>query len=60
MRAIVVVVALFVALGAAADFYWYGGAYTRMVIRSLSVGFYFLVNNWRVWPTRSSSCGAAA
>jgi hypothetical protein len=46
MRAIVVVVALVVALGAAADFYWYGGAYTRMVIRSLSVGFYFLVNNW--------------
>jgi hypothetical protein len=48
MRAIVVVVALVVALGVAgiADNHWYGGAYSRMVIRSLGVGFYFLVNNW--------------
>jgi len=35
MRSIVIVIALIAALGAAADFYWYGGLYTRMVIRSL-------------------------
>ena len=46
MRSIVIVIALIAALGAAADFYWYGGLYSRMVIRSLGVGFYFLVNNW--------------
>lgn len=46
MRAIGVGIALVVALGAAADFYWYSGAYSHMVIRSLGVGFYFLVNNW--------------
>ncbi len=48
MRAIVVVVALVVVLGAAgiADNYWYGGSYGRVVVHSLRVGFYFLVNNW--------------
>jgi len=48
MRAVVVVVALVVALGAAgiADSYWHDGSYSRMVVHSLRVGFYFLVNNW--------------
>jgi len=47
MRWTVILVVLVVALVLAiADIYWYGGSYGRMVVHSLRVGFYFLVNNW--------------
>jgi len=48
MRSTVVVIVLVAALVTAfiADIYWCGGSYSRMVVHSLRVGFYFLVDNW--------------